>query len=334
MFIKSLIYTSCTVIILYSVLAQAQQLSAQMTTLESAFYHRQYQQVTKMLNTLKDKDLDAEIMAVSVAVAQNDDDKETLLNTLIKRHIDNAKMHFTAGHLWYQIKKQSNLFNKLSLVEKSNKHFIRAAELAPNNPEYLVSAAKALAIESGFWDSEKKASKAIVDRLEAMDDRYYNLAFMDYLQNTQNEALALKTAAFVGQHYAQDIVLIHRAANLLWTFSAKDAAQRLFASGCLIEHIALSQLPTWRDTCVSSAYLALQQHGDKHRAVVAMERLLGKEQVQDEQHIEYLMLQAELYRVLTQNEKARSAYLQALDLTKARSTERDIHRALAGLKDK
>ncbi|MDP4486599.1 hypothetical protein CWB89_01005 [Pseudoalteromonas piscicida] len=333
MFIKSLIYTSCTVIILYSALTYAQQLNSQITMLESAFYHRQYQQVTKIINTLKDKELDAEIMAVSVAVAQKDDNKEALLNTLIKRHIDNAKVHFTAGNLWYQIKQQSNLFNKLSLVEKSNKHFIRAAELAPNNPEYLVSAAKALAIESGFWDSEKKASKAIVDRLKAMDNRYYNLAFMDYLQNTQNEELALKTVASVGQHYAQDIVLIHRAANLLWTFSAKDAAQRLFTNGCLIEHISLSQLPTWRDACVSSAYLALQQHGDKRRAVDAMERLLGKERVQDEQHIEYLMLQAELYLELKQSENARSTYLQALNLTKVRSTERDIHRALAGLDD-
>lgn len=104
MFIKSLIYTFCTVIILYSALTQAQQPNPQITMLESAFYNRQYQQVTKMLNTLKDKELDAEIMAVSVAVAQNDGNKEILLNTLIKRHIDNAKVHFTAGNLWYQIK--------------------------------------------------------------------------------------------------------------------------------------------------------------------------------------------------------------------------------------
>ncbi|MEK0160390.1 hypothetical protein WLQ65_14810 [Pseudoalteromonas piscicida] len=333
MFIKSLMHASCLAIISYSALIQAQQPSSPIAVLESAFYNRQYQQVTKILNTLKNKELDAEIMAVSVAVAQNDVDKETLLNTLIKRHIDNAKVHFTAGNLWYQIKQQSSLFNKLSLVEKSNKHFIRAAELAPNNPEYLVSAAKALAIESGFWDSEKKASKAIVDRLKAIDDRYYNLAFMDYLQNTQNEELALKTIAYVRQRYAQDIVLIHRAANLLWTFSAKDAAQRLFTNGCLIEHIALSQLPTWRDACVSSAYLALQQHGDKQLAVDAMERLLKKERVKDEQHIEYLMLQAELYRELKQNEKARSTYLQALNLTKVRSIKRDIRQALAVLND-
>ncbi|MCF2829126.1 MULTISPECIES: tetratricopeptide repeat protein [unclassified Pseudoalteromonas] len=328
MFTTTAIRVGFTALVMLCATSQAQQPAPQTTSLESAFYNRQYEQVAEALAAQKNKDLNSEIMAVSVAVAQDSDDKEAMLNALIKRHPENAEVHFVAGELWYQIKEQSNLFNKLGLVEKSNKHSIRAAELAPNNPKYLVAAAKALAIESGFWDSEKKASKAIVERLKDMDKHYYYLALMDYLQNTQNESLALQTVDFVNQHYPHDIALVNRAANLLWTFSAKEQAQNLFAKGCQINNVATGLLPTWRDTCVSAAYLALQEHGDKQLAVDAMEHLISKEQVEDEQHIEYLMLLGELSRAVKDNNKAKSAYQQALTLSNDSSTKRDIRRAL------
>ncbi|TMO87514.1 tetratricopeptide repeat protein [Pseudoalteromonas spongiae] len=326
-----IIRASYTLLIMLSVITQAQQIDLQTSKLESAFYNRQYDLVSELLAAQQEKNLNSEIMTVAIAVAQNRDNKETLLNTLIENNPDNAEVHFMAGELWYQIKEQSNLFNKLGLVKKSNTHFIKAAELAPENPKYLVAAAKALAIESSFWDSEKKDSKVIVDKLKELDTHYYNLALMDYLQNTQNKKRALQTVELVSQNYPQNVALIHRAANLLWTFTAKAQAQRLFVKGCQIAQVIPERLPTWRDTCLSAAYLALQQHGDKQLAVDAMEHLLSKEQVKDKQHIEYLMVLGELYRALEDNNKAKSTYQNALTLSDDNSTQKEIKQALSEL---
>lgn len=296
--------------------------------LEQAYYQRQYSVLASQLNMFDAADVNIELLTVALAVATDQKDKEPQLEALTARHPDNARVRFMAGKLWYQIKQQSSLFNKLGLVEKSNENYLIAAKLAPDNPQYLIQAAKALAIQSGFFDAEKQASKAIVEKLAQLDQRSYYLALMDYWQNTQNAAAAKKTIATIKADFHQDMALLNRAANLLWTFAEKSQAQQLFVASCKLTAPTAAQLPLWQDACLSAADLALQNYGDKQQALAALNILLSTDKVTDEQYVGYLMLHAELNLALADQATALQSYQQALALTTKDSTRKDIRTQL------
>ena len=312
-------------------LVQASPVEHSFSELEQAYYQRQYQLLASKLQAIESKDVKVEILEVALAVATNQKDQQAQLEALTERHPNSAQVRYFAGKLWFQIKEQSSLFNKLGLVDKSNNNYIIAAKLEPENPQYLVEAAKALAIESGFLDSDKKESKAIVDKLAKLDKHYYYLALMDYLQNTQNANEAKKTVTTIRLEFNEDVVLMNRAANLLWTFSDKTQAQQLFVDSCKIKTIAVDQLPQWQEACMSSAYLALQNHGDKQQALEALTLLLSGDKVRDEQYVDYLMTYAELNKDVADKETAVKSYQQALEITTERSTEKDIRKELKKL---
>ncbi|MDP2714349.1 lipopolysaccharide assembly protein LapB [Rheinheimera sp.] len=322
---------ACVLPICFTAIAQTAPAETSYDELEQAYYHRQYSFLAGKLKTLNRKDVRIEILQVALAVATNQKDKEAQLEALIARHPDTAQVRYVAGKLWYQIKQQSNLFNKLGLVGKSNENYIIAAKLEPENPQYLVEAAKALAIKSGFFDAEKKASKAIVDKLAQLDKRSYYLALMDYLQNTQDAEDAKKTVTTIRSEFNDDMVLLNRAANLLWTFSEKPQAQQLFVDSCKVKTSAAEQLPQWQEACLSSAYLALQDYGDKHQALEALTLLLSEDKVKDEQYVDYLMLYAQLNSNIADKETAIKSYQQALELTTKGSTQKDIRTKLKEL---
>ncbi|GHG60194.1 hypothetical protein GCM10010919_03440 [Alishewanella longhuensis] len=322
---------ACALPICFTAIAQAASAETNYGELEQAYYHRQYSLLASKLNTLDAKDVRIEILEVALAVATNQQDKEAQLEALVARHPDTAQVRYVAGKLWYQIKQQSSLFNKLGLVDKSNENYIIAAKLEPENPQYLVEAAKALAIKSGFFDTKKQASKAIVDKLAQLDQRSYYLALMDYLQNTQNAADAKKTVTIIRAEFNDDVVLLNRAANLLWTFAEKPQAQQLFVASCKVKTLAIAQFPQWREACLSAAYLALQDYGDKQQALEALALLLSEDKVKDEQYVEYLMLYAELNKAMADKDAAIRSYQQALALTTTGSTQKEIRTKLKRL---
>lgn len=299
--------------------------------LEQAFYQRHYQLLARKIQEIPSKDVRVEILEVALAVVTKQKNREAQLEALIKRHSNSAQVRYFAGKLWYQIKEQSSLFNKLGLVEKSNDNFILAAKLEPDNPQYLVAAAKAIAVTSGFWGSGKKESKAIVDKLANLDKRYYHLALMDYLQNTQNKEQAIKTVVTVQTEYKNDVELMNRAANLLWTFSEKDQSQQLFVESCKVKSMTMEQLPIWQEACMSSANLALQGHGDKINAIKALARLLSVDQVKDEQYVDYLIAYAQLNADIAEIPTAVTSYQQALKIAVDHSTQNSINKALKKL---
>lgn len=322
---------TCAVLLCLTVIVQAAPADNNYSELEQAYYHRQYDLLASKLKELDSKDVRSEILEVALAVATHQKDKEAQLEALVKRHPDSAKVRYFAGKLWYQIKDQSSLFNKLGLVDKSNENYIIAAKLEPENPQYLVEAAKALAIQSSFLDSEKKESKAIVDKLAKLDKRHYYLALMDYLQNTQNAMDAKKTVTTIRTEFNSDVVLMNRAANLLWTFSEKSQAQQLFVDSCKIITIEMEQLPQWQEACMSSAYLALQDYGDKQQALEALTLLLSEDKVRDEQYVDYLMVYAQLNNEIADKATAVESYQQALAITTEGSTQKDIRKKLKKL---
>lgn len=299
--------------------------------LEQAYYHRHYQLLARKIQELPSKDVRVEILEVALAVATEQENKEAQLEALIKRHSNSAQVRYFAGKLWYQIKEQSSLLNKLGLVDKSNDNFIVAAKLEPDNPQYLVEAAKAIAVTSGFWGSGKEESKAIIDKLANLDKRHYHLALMDYLQNTQNKGQAIKTVVTVQTEYKNDVELMNRAANLLWTFSEKDQSQQLFVESCNIKSMTMEQFPIWQEACMSSAYLALQGHGDKKNAIKALARLLSVDQVKDEQYVDYLTVYAQLNSEIAEIPTAVTSYQQALKITGDHSTRNNINKELKKL---
>lgn len=322
---------TCAVLFCLTVIVHATPVDNNYSELEQAYYHRQYDLLASKLNELDSKDVRSEILEVALAVATHQKDKEAQLEALVKRHPNSANVRYFAGKLWYQIKDQSSLFNKLGLVDKSNENYIIAAKLEPENPQYLVEAAKALAIQSSFLDSEKKESKAIVDKLAKLDKRHYYLALMDYLQNTQNAEGAKKTVTTIRSEFNSDVVLMNRAANLLWTFSEKFQAQQLFVDSCKIITVAVEQLPQWQEACMSSAYLALQDYGDKQQALEALTLLLSQDKARDEQYVDYLMVYAQLNNEIADKATAVESYQQALAITTDGSTQKDIRKKLKKL---
>lgn len=299
--------------------------------LEQAYYQRQYSVLANQLKMFDPADVNIDLLAVALAVATDQKDKEQQLEALIARHPNHARVRYFAGKLWYQIKQQSSLLNKLGLVDKSNENYLLAAQLAPDNPQYLVEAAKALAIQSGFFDTEKQASKVIVEKLAQLDQRSYYLALMDYWQNTQDAAAAKKTIATIKADFYQNMALLHRAANLLWTFAEKSQAQQLFVASCKLTASTPEQLPQWQDACLSAAHLALQNYGDKQQALAALDVLLREDKVRDEQYVGYLMLQAELNLALGEQATSVQSYQQALALASHDPTRKDIRRQLSKL---
>lgn len=321
----------CVLLIWPTAMAEANTSKPSYAELEQAYYQRQYSVLASQLNMFDPADVNIELLTVALAVATDQKDKEPQLEALTVRHPDNARVRFMAGKLWYQIKQQSSLFNKLALVEKSNENYLMAAKLAPDNPQYLIEAAKALAIQSGFFDAEKQASKAMVEKLAQLDQRSYYLALMDYWQNTQNAAAAKQTIATIKADFPQDMALLNRAANLLWTFAEKSQAQQLFVASCKLTAPSAEQLPLWQDACLSAADLALQNYGDKQQALAALNVLLSTDKVTDEQYVGYLMLHAELNLALADLATALQSYQQALALTTQDSTRKDIRRQLSKL---
>jgi len=321
----------CVLLIWPSAMAEANTSKPSYAELEQAYYQRQYRVLASQLKMFDRNDVKIDLLAVALAVATHQQDKTTQLEALTARHPDNAQVRFMAGKLWYQIKQQSSLFNKLALVEKSNENYLMAAKLAPDNPQYLIEAAKALAIQSGFFDAEKQASKAVVEKLAQLDQRSYYLALMDYWQNTQNAAAAKQTIATIKADFHHDMALLNRAANLLWTFAEQSQAQHLFVASCKLTAPTAEQLPQWQDACLSAAYLALQNYGDKQQALEALNLLLSEDKVTDEQYVGYLMLHAELNLALAGEATALQSYQQALALTTHDSTRKDIRNQLRKL---
>ena len=257
---------------------------------KNAYFHRDYQQVTSIIKALKtskaeDKLLMAELALLTIAIdIHNDaDDAGDDLEDFLENHPNNASFHYLAAILWYQHAKNVSVFSKMSTYRNHVSAMIRAAELEPKNERYQYGAASAYGQPSMMGgDSDKQ--KPIVDKLMVNNSAFAQMAMMDYLQNTQDKKSGFIFIEQAVIAFKDNIEVVERAAQLLWTFEKKEQAGKLFTEACVLTPGEFEAFVKWSDACLLSASFALDGTVDKVTGLRSIDRLIKFTEVKDEDY--------------------------------------------------
>jgi hypothetical protein len=255
---------------------------------KNAYFHRDYQQVKNIIQELRnekanDKLLMAELALLSIAIdVHNDvDDADEDLEDFLEKHPNNASFHYLGGILWYQHANNVSFFSQMSTYKKHVAAMIRAAELDPQNERYLYGAASAYGQPSMLGgDSDKQ--KPIVDKLMVNNSAFAQMAMMDYLQNTQDTTNGFLFIKEVSIAFKDNIEVLERAAQLLWTFDKKEQAGELFTAVCLLTPGEFEAFVKWGDACLLSASFVLDGTVKKETGLRSINRLITFSKVDDE----------------------------------------------------
>jgi len=254
---------------------------------KNAYFHRDYQQVKSIINALKieegeDKLLKAELALLTIAIdIHNDaDDAGDDLEDFLESNPNNASFHYLAAILWQHHAKNVSVFSKMSIYKNHVEALIKAAELSPENERYLYGAASGYGQPSMLGgDSDKQ--KPMVDKLMVNNSAFAQMAMMDYLQNTQDKKNGFMFIEKVVEAFKDDIEVIERAAQLLWTFDKKEQAGELFTAVCLLTPGEFEAFVKWSDACQLSASFALDGTVAKATGLLSIERLIKFTAVDD-----------------------------------------------------
>lgn len=255
---------------------------------KNAYFHRDYQQLKSIIKSLKadegeDKLLMAELAILTIAIGiHNDaDDAGDDLEDFLENNPNNASFQYLAAILWQHHAKNVSVFSKMSIYNNHVAALIKAAELAPENERYQYGAASGYGQPSMLGgDSDKQ--KPIVDKLMLNNSAFAQMAMMDYLQNTQDKKKGFVFVEQVVEAFKENIEVIERAAQLLWTFDKKEQAGELFTAACLLTPGEFEAYAKWSDACQLSASFALDGTVDKATGLLSIERLIKFTKVDDE----------------------------------------------------
>jgi hypothetical protein len=267
-------------------------MSVKAQTLEdakNAYFHRDYQQVQSIIKALKtekgeDKLLMAElaILAIAVDIDNDADDAGDDLEEFLENHPNNASFHYLAAILWHKHAKNVSVFSKMSIYNNHVSALIKAGELAPENDRYQYGAASGYGQPSMMGgDSDKQ--KPIVDKVMENYSAFAQMAMMDYLQNTQDKKKGFIFIEQVVVAFKDNIEVIERAGQLLWTFDKKEQAGELFTAACLLVPGEFEAFVKWSDACLLSASFALDGTVDKTTGLRSIDRLIKFTKVDDEE---------------------------------------------------
>ncbi len=296
-----------------------------------AWYDRDYTGLNEQLKRFPKNDIQGNMLRVGIAVVTEQDDHEDALTALTKQYPDNADVRFFAGKLWFLIKENASFFNKMSYIDKHIENMVAASKLAPTNPEYLTAGAKALAWED-MWDSDKAASAKLVTKLKSLDPQWHIIANMDLMQNTKDQQGGERLIATALKHHNQHLQIMYRTANLMWTYDDDANAQKAFSDTCALTPTQDKDKPAWRDACLVSGYIALNDQGDKSRAAQSLDRFLSIDTIKDDFYLEALTVAAELQEALSNRAGAITYYEAMLTVTNDKSLIRKVKKTLKKLR--
>jgi len=255
---------------------------------KNAYFHRDYQQVKSIVKSLKvgqgeDKLLTAELALLTIAIdIHNDvDDAGDDLEDFLENNPNNASFHYLAAILWQHHAKNVSFFSQMSIYKNHVAALINAGLLAPENERYQYGAASGYGQPSMLGGDSNK-QKPIVDKLMVNNSAFAQMAMMDYLQNTQdkdNGFIFIEQAVIT---FKDNIEVIERAAQLLWTFDKKEQAGELFTAACLLTPEEFEAFVKWSDACQLSASFALDGTVNKATGLLSIDRLIKFTKVNDE----------------------------------------------------
>lgn len=304
---------------------------SQMDKAKAAYFQRNYTAVESMIDSSnKPLSEEAQILAIAVAVARQNDDAQERLIKYLQQHPLNAQAHYMGGILWIKMAKNASIFSKRSLYSRYVAAMTKAAELAPDNNRYQMEAAKAYGQPSMMGgDSDKQ--KPIVDKLLKGGSAFAQIAYMDLLQNNQDEVGALDFVKRVTAEFKHHIEVTERAAQLLWTFDRQKEAGVLFTQTCEMAPGINEAFVKWSTACWLSAAFSLEGSGNIQQGLKATERLLKYDTVVDGDYHEVLLMRGQLLIQANQPRKAQKVYQQLLGLAPAKAIAKKAKKALRKL---
>ncbi|WP_286271910.1 hypothetical protein [Thalassotalea hakodatensis] len=256
---------------------------------KKAYFHRDYQQVMSIVKALQvtkteNKSLMAEVALLQAAIDIQKGVKgaDEHLEQIIAKNDEKANFHYMASRLWYRHAKNSSIFSKMSIYKKHVKASIRAATLAPENERYQYIAARAYG-QPSMMGGDNDKQKLIVDKLMINNSAFAQMAMMDYLQNTQDKVNALPFIKQVSVTYKDNIEVLERAAQLLWTFDEKEQAGKLFSTVCSLPPGEFEAYVKWNDACFLSASFAVEGILTKEIGLTSINRLIEFTFVDDDE---------------------------------------------------
>lgn len=256
---------------------------------KKAYFHRDYQQVINIIQVLQatkaeNKSLMAEVALLQAAIDIQKGVKgaDERLEELVAKNDNKANFHYMASRLWYRHAKNSSIFTKMSIYKKHVAASIKAAELAPENERYQYVAARAYG-QPSLMGGDSDRQKIIVDKLMINNSAFAQMAMMDYLQNTQDKVNAFPFIKQVSLTYKDNIEVLERAAQLLWTFDEKEQAGKLFYTVCSLPPGEFEAYVKWNDACFLSATFAVEGFLAREVGLTSINRLIEFSFVDDDE---------------------------------------------------
>jgi len=255
---------------------------------KNAYFHRDYQQVKNIIKALSKEKGDDELLMTELAILtiaidiHNDaDNAGDDLEDFLENNPNNASFHYLAAILWQHHAKNVSFFSQMSIYKNHVAALIKAGQLAPDNDRYQYGAASGYGQPSMLGgDSDKQ--KPIVDKLMMNNSAFAQMAMMDYLQNTQDKENGFIFIEQVSIAFKDNIEVMERAAQLLWTFDKKEQAGELFTAACLLTPGEFEAFVKWSDACLLSSSFALDGTVDKATGLLSIDRLIKFTEVDDE----------------------------------------------------
>lgn len=201
------------------------------------------------------------------------------------------------------------MFSKMSIYSNYVEAMTKAAKLAPQNARYQMEAAKAYGQPSIMGgDSNKQAP--IVAKLLQGSSPFAHIVQMDLLQNTQKESEAIHYATGIAQQYSNNVEIVERAAQLLWTFGDKNKAGELFYQACMLPAPIKEAYLKWDTACWYSVLFSDNGELSLEQGITAGKRLLAQSSVKDNEYLESLELYTQLLVKARQTANAINASIQ------------------------
>jgi hypothetical protein len=300
-------------------------------TLETLYYQRDYQSVITALELLDSPlNISEQLLVTAIKVQRNEDNADDALASFAKAHPNNAKVQYWAGNLWQIVAKNSSIFSKMSIYSHYVKAMTQAAKLAPQNARYQMEAAKAYGQPSIMGgDSDKQPP--IVAKLLQGNSPFAHIAQMDLLQNTQKESEALHYATGIAKQYSNNVEIVERAAQILWTFGDKNKAGELFYQACMLPAPIKEAYLKWDAACWYSVLFSDNGELSLEQGITAGKQLLSQSSVKDNEYLESLELYAQLLVKARQTANAVNAYNDLLASATNKSMKRKAKKALKKL---
>ncbi|WP_448547472.1 hypothetical protein [Thalassotalea fusca] len=309
--------------------AEAQEVTV--SQLEANYYARDYQRIDEILSQRKRPlTIDEQLLKLAVAVQRDKDDVEAALTSFVQQHGANAKVQYWAGQLWLTIARRSSIFGKMSKFSRYVNAMTTAANLAPDNARYQMEAAKAYG-QPSMMGGDPDQQQPIVEKLQPTQSPFARIAYMDYLQNTQNKSQGIEYAIEMTKAYATNVEVVERAGQLMWTFENKSMAGQAFWQACQLPVGEREALIKWETACWLVATFSLSGNMSLDDGIQAAERLLVHSRVYDTEYQDNLFLLAQLLEKNAEKAKAIATYNELLKLSSDRVLKNKVKKEIRKL---